>query len=183
MVMGTFWGTYKDLIALVVTSSIASAALLVAWGQARNGRLLDLHEKITTGELRGARNRLAAHLYENNQTLAARFVWSELQALNTTKCPTCQVSLDDFYALIWFFQRMNRAVRTPVIGAVTGLVPYRGTKEMLDWHIVWWAIAFEDITSKQARFSTDLQTLSVKIDPERTVYAEASKRFQERSAS
>ena len=58
-----------------------------------------------------------------------------------------------------------------------GLVPYRGAKAMLDWHIVWWAIAFENVTVDDAWFSSDLQTLSKKIDRKRDAYVRAVQHF------
>lgn len=48
---------------------------------------------------------------------------------------------------------------------------------MLDWHIVWWAIAFENVTVDDAWFSSDLQTLSKKIDRKRDAYARAVQHF------
>lgn len=173
------WSTYKDLIALAVTSLIAVVALLVTWAQARNGRLLDLHEKITTGELSDARHRLATHLYEKDRPLAARIVWADLQGYQGDHpCPRCHVTLDDAFSLLWYFQRLNRAVGSRVIGAVTGYVPYRAARDMLGWHAVWWAIAFGDVTVQDARFATDLQALARKIDPHGAIRASALQRFE-----
>ena len=95
MVLGTFWGSYHDLITLIVTSVVAIAALLVAWAQARNGSLLDLHEKITTGDIGTARHKLAAHLYETNPAFASRINWADLQTFNVGTCPKCHTSLGD----------------------------------------------------------------------------------------
>lgn len=71
MVLGTFWGTYHDLVA---SSAIGAAALIVAWAQARDGRLIDLHEKMTTGEVAASVHRLAAHLYEGGSSLVQWWV-------------------------------------------------------------------------------------------------------------
>jgi hypothetical protein len=179
MVLGTFWGTYKDLIAVAAPSLIALVALLVAWAQARNGRLLDLHEKLTTGDIAAALHRLATHLYERNVALAAHVDWPELQTFQgKEKCPTCQATVDDAFAGLWFFQRLNRAVRSPVLGAFSGYVPYHATREMLGWHIVWWAIAFEKVSEEEARFAKDLKALAKRIDPNREIYAQAVHRFE-----
>jgi hypothetical protein len=101
-------------------------------------------------------------------------LWNGWSAGTVSRCHT---SLDDAYALLWFFQRLNRAVRSGLLGFAAGLMSYQGARSMLDWHIVWWAIAFENLSVEDVRFAADLQTLARKIDPRSEVRVRALRHF------
>lgn len=179
------------------------AAIGVGWWQlsatraaARVQRTIDFHEVLTTGEVGGARDRLATLMWflgertEAGRCLRPTFAellgpsysrgdvavdGINLNAYPDRVVPTPSTSpLQDLYRLLWAFERIEAAERHGLIDVVL-------MGELLDHHVVWWDTLTSEIKVSDTRHRASLARLAASAnDRNGTLEAWASADFATR---
>lgn len=168
-------GVVIALVGWLTAAGITWWQLRATRAAARVQRAIDFHEVLTTGEVGGARDRLATLMWHVGEQAQAgkcfRPTFSELLGplysrgveavgFSLGSYPDAAVPgaattpLQDLYRLLWAFERIEAAARHRLIDVML-------MKELLDHHVVWWDTLASEISETDTRHRGSLARLGV----------------------